>query len=158
MLTQQTEDLSLGMFGVGNHKHVAYVSLELYIEEHETAEQSVLGILYEVTNLSRCPCKHDTQFGTVHFKELPVLTATQRNRLMVECLAQRVGIVSVVGLQCLAERVTLRLEHQPGTVIVRQRLDERAGTAVGRNDKGKHGRVLLFATVHFCRLQFGSGT
>ena len=77
---------------------------------------------------------------------------------MVERLAQRVGIVPVVGLQCLAERVAFRLEHQPGTVIVRQCLDERAGTAVGRNDKGEHGHILLFAAVRVCQLQSGSST
>ena len=77
---------------------------------------------------------------------------------MVERLAQRVGIVPIVGLQYLAERVTFRLEHQSCAIIVCQRLDERAGTAVGRNDKSEHGCVLLFAAVRVCQLLSGSGT
>ena len=75
--SQLTEHFRFGLLGISYDKHVADVPFELYIEEHETAEQSVLGILYEVTNLSRCPCQHDTQLGAVHFKELPVLTAAQ---------------------------------------------------------------------------------
>ena len=66
---------------------------------------------------------------------------------MVESLAQCVGVVPVIGLQGLGERVTFCLKHQPHAIIIGQGVDECAGTAVGWNDKGAHGNLPFLAVL-----------
>ncbi len=60
----------------------------------------------------------------------------------MECFAEAVGIVAVVGAECVGEGVALGLEHQAGAAVVAEDLIDSGGGGVGRDEKHTHRRLL----------------
>ncbi len=67
----------------------------------------------------------------------------------MEGLAEAVGVVAVVGAECVGEGVTLGLEHQAGAAVVAENLIDGRGGVVGRDEEHTHRRFLGFLHIDF---------
>lgn len=65
---------------------------------------------------------------------------------MVESLAEAVGVVAVVGAECVGEGVAFRLEHKAGAAVVAKDLIDRSCGGVGRDEEHTHRR--FFGLLH----------
>lgn len=69
--------------------------------EYEAAEEAVLGIGDEVENLSRCSGEERREARALDIHIFAVLAADVGDGLVMEGLAEAVGIVAVVGAECV---------------------------------------------------------
>ena len=148
-----------GGVGVGA-EHVIPYEAEVEEVEDEAAEQAVLGVGDEIQNLSGCSGEErgETRILDVHI--FTVLAADVGDGLVVESLAEAVGIVAVVGAECVGEGVALGLEHQTSAAVVAEDLIDSRGGGICRNEEHPHRRflwlfhidLLLAGGVVFCNL------
>ena len=68
---------------------------------------------------------------------------------MVESLAEAVGVVAVVGAECVGEGVAFRLEHQACAAVVIENLIDCGGGGVGRNEEHTHRRFFGLFHIDF---------
>lgn len=79
---------------------------------------------------------------------------------MVEGFSESVGVVTVVGIECVGKGVALGLEHQADAVVLVQGLIDGCGGGVGRDEQETERRFfrlfegfLVFGGVRF--IEFG---
>ena len=156
LISQQFEHSILGLGNVACGKHISYTSLEANDIETKTAHQTVFCIRYQFSYLFGSSSQSDWHSRIGYFAILPVLAPTQTDQLMVKCLSQHIGVITVVRFQCLAQRVALRFKQQPDSVIISQYFQKRTCAAIGRNNKHTHGRLdwhshsINFLTFNIC--------
>lgn len=63
---------------------------------------------------------------------------------MVECLAEAIGVVAVVGAEGVGEGVALGLEHEAFAVVVVEYLINGCGGRIGGDEKHLHRRFFGF--------------
>lgn len=61
---------------------------------------------------------------------------------MMESLAEAVGVVAIVGAECVGKGVALGLEHQSCAAVVAENLIDCRGGGVGRDEEHTHRRLL----------------
>ena len=141
---------SLEMFvkcGVGvGAEHVVPHEAEVEEVEYESAEQTVLGIGDEVQDLSGCSCEERGETRVLDVHIFAVLAADVGDGLVVERLAEAVGVVAVVGAECVGEGVAFGLEHKAGAAVVAKDLIDRSCGGVGRDEEHTHRR--FFGLLH----------
>lgn len=114
----------------------------VHLIEHEAAEQSVFGILYQRMYLAWSAAQRYGHTGLKEFHKLTVGTATVADGFVMEAFAQTVVIVAIIAAESVGKRIAFGLEHEALTAVVVQRLIHGGGTAVGRQKEGTHGRLL----------------
>lgn len=127
--------------GVGA-EHVVPYEAEIEEVEDEAAEQAVLGVGDEIQNLSGRAGEERGEARILDVHIFTVLAADVGDGLVVECLAEAVGVVAVVGAECVGEGVALRLEHQAGAAVVAEDLIDCGCGGVGRDEEHTHRRFL----------------
>lgn len=117
--------------------------------EDETAEEAIFGRGNEVEDLLGRAGEDGTELGLDDFDILTILLTEVRNGFVMEGFAEAVGIVAKVGIKSVGLCVALRLEEQPYPIVLRQRLIDHSGCAVGRDKEGEKGRLLRLGSVTF---------
>lgn len=137
---------SLEMFvkcGVGmGAEHVVPYEAEVEEVEDDAAEQAVLGIGDEIQNLPGCSGEERVKAWILDVHIFTVLAADVGDGLVMESLAEAVGVVAVVGAESVGQSVALGLEHQAGAAIVAEDLIDGRGGGVGWDEEHPHRRLL----------------
>ena len=92
--------------------------LGVEVVEEEAAEETVLRIGDEVQYLPWCAREDCGQSWTLDIHIFTVFAADVGDGLVVECLSEAVGVVAVVGAECVCEGVAFCLEHKSLAAIV----------------------------------------
>lgn len=95
--------------------------------EEKAAEEAVLRISDEIQNLPRCAGEDCGQSRVIDVHIFTVFATDIGDSLVVEGLAEAVGVVSVVGAECVGEGVSFRLEHKACTAVVIENLIDCCG-------------------------------
>lgn len=88
------------------------------VVEEEAAEEAVFRIGDEVQNLPRCAGEDCGQSRVLDVYIFTVFATDIGDSLVVEGLAETVGVVAVVGAEGVCESVAFRLEHKSLAAIV----------------------------------------
>lgn len=93
---------------------------ELCVEvvEKKAAEQAVFGISDEVQDLTRRAGENCRESGILDVHVFAILAADVGDGLVVKGLSEAVGVVAVVGAECVGEGVSFRLEHKACAAVV----------------------------------------
>lgn len=137
LLSESLEMFVKGGVGVGA-EHVVPYEAEFEEVEDEAAEQAVLGVGDEIQDL---PGRSGEERGEARILDVHIFTVLATDvgdGLVVECLAEAVGVVAVVGAESVGEGVALGLEHQAGAIIVTKDLIDCGCGGVGRNEEHTH--------------------
>ncbi len=136
--------------GVGaGAEHIVPDEAEVEEVEDEAAEETVLGIGDEVDNLPGCSCQERGEARILDIHVFTVLAPDVGDGLVVEGLAEAVGVVAVVGAEGVGEGVALGLEHKSGSAVVAEHLIDGCGGGVGRDEEHTHRRFFGFFHIHF---------
>lgn len=141
-----------GGVGVGA-EHIVPDEAEIQKVEDEAAEEAVLGVGDEVKDLSRCAGEECRESRALDIHIFAVLAADVGDGLVVEGLSEAVGVVAVVGAECVGECVALCLEHQAYAAVVIENLIYSGGGGVGRDEEHMHRR--FFGLLHIDLLLAG---
>ncbi len=118
------------------------------VVEHKAAEKAVLGIRDEVLDLLGRAGEQATQPRVLEVDVFSVFSADIGDVLVVEGLAEAVGVVAVVGGEGVGEGVAFGLEHDALAVIVAKDLIDGGGAGVGGDEEHPQGRFLGLVHVH----------
>ena len=129
-------------FGRGVGEDVVPDCRNVQAVECEAAEEAVFRVGDEVENLARSAGEDGGEAGLADVDIFAVLAADVGDGLVVEGLAEAVGVVAVVGAEGVGEGVALGLEHQSAASVVVQHLVDCCGGGVGRNEEHTEGRFL----------------
>ena len=144
---------SLEMFvksGVGvGAEHVVPYEAKVEEVEDEAAEQAVLGVGDEIQNLLGRSGEERGKARVLDVHIFTVLAADVGDGLVMESLAESVGVVAVVGAECVGKGVALGLEHQSCASVVAENLIDSRGGGVGRDEEHTHRRFLGFFHIDF---------
>ena len=88
------------------------------VVEEEAAEEAVFRIGDEVQNLPRCAGEDCRKSRVLDVYIFTVFATDIGDSLVVEGLAETVGVVAVVGAECVCEGVAFCLEHKSLAAIV----------------------------------------
>lgn len=141
LLSESLEMFIKGGVGVGA-EHVVPHEAEVEEVEYEAAEQAVLGVGDEIQNLSGRSGEERGKARILDVHIFTVLAADVGDGLVMEGLAEAVGVVAVVGTESVGEGVALGLEHQACAAVVAENLIDGRGGGVGRDEEHPHRRLL----------------
>ena len=122
-------------------KDIAPRENEVHLVEHETAEQTVFGVVYQRCDLARSARENGRQARAFKLDKLTVFAASVGDKLVMECLAETIGEIAIVGLKGVGKGVAFGLENETYAVVVVQHLIDSSGAAVARNQKRFDGRL-----------------
>ena len=140
--------------------------------ECEAAEKAVLGIGDEVEDLMWGSGQEGGEPWVADADIFSVFAPDVGDGLVVECLAEAIGVVAVVGAEGVGEGVALGLEHEAFTVVVIEYLINGCSGRISRDEKHLHGWFFrlfhggfflssgvvfcesLFVFYHFCFVDF----
>ena len=88
------------------------------VVEEEAAEETIFRICYEVQDLSGRAGEDRGQSRVLDVHIFPVFAADVGDGFVMECFAEAVGVVAVVGAECVCEGVAFCLEHKTLSAIV----------------------------------------
>ena len=159
IMSESLEVFVKGGVGVGA-EHVVPYEAEVEEVEDEAAEQAVLCVCDEIENLTGRAGEEGGQTWILDVHIFTVLAADVGDGLVMECLAETVGVVAVVGAEGVCEGVALGLEHQASAVVVSKDLIDGCGGGICRDEEHPHRRflwlfhidLLLAGGVVFCNL------
>lgn len=97
------------------------------VVEEEAAKEAVFRIGDEIQNLPRCAGEDCGQSRVLDVYIFTVFATDIGDSLVVEGLAEAVGVVAVVGAECVGEGVSFRLEHKACTAVVIENLIDCCG-------------------------------
>ena len=130
-----------GGVGVGA-EHIVPDKAKVKEVEDEAAEQAVLGVGDEIQDLPGCSGEERGKARILDVHIFTILAADVGDGLVVEGLAEAVGVVAVVGAEGVGESVTFGLEHQACAAVVAENLIDGCGGGVGRDEEHTHRRFL----------------
>lgn len=145
LLTKCLEMFVKGGVDVGV-EHVVPDKAEIKEVEDESTEQAVLGVGDEIQNLSGRSGEERGKAWILDVHIFTVFAADVGYGLVVERLSEAVGVVAVVGAECVGEGVALGLEHQAGAAVVAKGLIDCGCGGVGRDKEHTHRR--FFGLLH----------
>ena len=116
-------------------EHVQPLQTEVHVVKNEAAEQAVLRVRNQRSNLPGCAGQNSGEFRLQQFHKLPVLAPGIGYRLMMEGFSESVAVVAIVGGKDIGQGVALGLEHQAAAVVLAQDLINHCCTGVGRDDE-----------------------
>ena len=122
-------------------KNIAPRENEVHFVEYETAEQTVFSVVYQRCDLAWSAGENGRQARTFKLDKLAIFAASVGDKLVMECLAETIGEIAVVGLKGVGKGVALGLENETYAVVVVQHLIDSSGAAVARNQKRFDGRL-----------------
>ncbi len=124
----------------------------------EAAEEAVLRVGDEVENLAWGAGEDCGEAWGFDADIFAVFAADVGDVFVVECFAEAVGVVAVVGAECVGECVAFGLEHKSCAVVVAEYLVDGCGGGVGGDEEHTHRRFFGFFHIHFlfaCGVVFG---
>lgn len=148
-LGAQAPEVVVGRAAVGFGEDVLPLQGGGEIVEHEAAEKAVLGIRDEVLDLLGRAGEQATQPRVLEVDVFAVFSADIGDVLVVEGLAEAVGVVAVVGGEGVGEGVAFGLEHDALSVVVAKDLIDGGGAGVGGDEEHPERRFLGLVHVHF---------
>lgn len=101
-VAQYTEHGILGLGNIACGKHIPDATLKTNDVKTEAAHKPVLRIGYQPAHLFGRSGQSNGHPRIADLAILPVLAPTQTDQLMVERLAQHIGIIAIVRFQSLA--------------------------------------------------------
>lgn len=127
-------------------KHVVPYEVEVEEVEDKATEQAVLGVGDEIQNLSGRSGEERGKAWILDVHIFTVFAADVGYGLVVERLSEAVGVIAIVGAECVGEGVALGLEHQAGAAVVAKDLIDCGCGGVGRDEEHTHRR--FFGLLH----------
>ena len=121
------------------------VALGIEVIENETAEKTVFGILDERANLLGRAREECGEAGRLDAYIFLVLSADIGDGFVVEGFAEAVGVIAIVGVEGVGERVALGLEHQAVAVALVQGLIDGSGGGVCWDSRRRRGGSSSFS-------------
>ena len=137
-----------GGVGVGA-EHIVPDEAEVEAVEDEAAKKAVLGIGDEVEDLSRRTGEERREARIIYVHVFSILASDVGYGLVVECLAEAVGVVAVVGAEGVGDGVSFGLEHKACAAVVIENLIDCGGGGVGRNEEHTHRRFFGLFHIDF---------
>lgn len=135
-------------------EHIVPDEAEVEEVEDEAAKKAVIGIGDEVEDLSRRTGEERREARIIYVHVFSILASDVGYGLVVECLAEAVGVVAVVGAEGVGDGVSFGLEHKACAAVVIENLIDCGGGGVGRNEEHTHRR--FFGLFHIDFLLAGS--
>ena len=119
------------------------------VVEEESAEEAVLRIGDEVQDLPGRAGEDCGQSQVLDVNIFPVFAADVGDGFVVECFAEAVGVVAVVGAEGVCEGVAFCLEHKSLAAIVIEELIYSCGLGVGRDEEHTHRGLFWLFHIDF---------
>ncbi len=130
-------------------KHVVPYEAGVKEVEDKAAEQAVLSVGDEIQNLSGCSGEERGKAWILDVHIFTVLAADVGYGLVVERLSEAVGVIAIVGAECVGEGVALSLEHQARAAVVAKDLIDCGCGGVGRDEEHMHRRFFWLLHIDF---------
>ena len=115
--------------------------------EDKSAEKAVLGVRDEILNLAGRAGEDGREAGAFDVDVFPVFAAGVGYGLVLERLAEALGVVAVVGGEGVGKGVAFGFKHQAFLVVLAEGLVEGRGTGVCGDEEDAEGRSLGLVQV-----------